>query len=228
MSIPAWIHSGMNMNMHSGRHTHAQHSVKLNYCPDQSMANASYCLFSLPWRMCSMNKTFMNKHTYWFKCYTMNTLQIALAISYPFFAFTHYSTITDISIFLHLSFSISPLCYLRKMNWTITIMHSAWGYELAKCKQEGSADPKCESLSREFGALKCLTAQITVTLGSDAMANGEGGKQRKKWLYELWSLSVGSKKANGNIYHVNVSLPSVVPSQMTTVLLSAFLMSTCW
>lgn len=109
----------------------------------------------------------------WIKHLWINTyidLNITLWIRYRLllrfcplpFPFTHYSIITDVSIFLHLSFSISPLFSVReKMNWTITIMHSenaARGYKLAKCKQVGSADPKCESLSREVWALKCLTA----------------------------------------------------------------------
>lgn len=70
-----------------------------------------------------MNKTFVNKHID--LNITVNTLQIAPEILSPSFPFTHYSTITDVSIFLNLSLSISPLFAIcKKMNWTITVMHA--------------------------------------------------------------------------------------------------------
>lgn len=70
-----------------------------------------------------MNKTFVNKHID--LNITVNALQIAPEILSPSFPFTHYSTITDVSIFLNLSLSISPLLLsAKKMNWTITVMHA--------------------------------------------------------------------------------------------------------
>ena len=76
--------------------------------------------------------------------------------------------------------------------------NAARGYKLAKCKQVGSADPKCESLSPEFGALKCLTAEITVTPSNDSETNRgreeKDGRRGRDNEFSRSGLSVGPRR----------------------------------